>query len=101
LKNSLTTSIIIFFFLVFTGQTTFGASGGTDENFDPSSFIIDHIVDSHEWHLWDKKNGESVAIYLPVILYSKSKGFDVFSSKKISHGHVHKGYRLEIGRAHV
>jgi len=29
-----------------------------------------------------RKNGEEVALYLPVILYSKEKGFDIFSSKK-------------------
>jgi len=45
--------------------------------------------------LWTKQNGESVAIYLPVILYSKAKGFDIFSSKKLAHGHVHNGYVLE------
>ena len=94
MKTRLITSIIILFVLVFTGTTAFGAHGESDE-FDPSSFIIDHITDSHEWHLWDKKNGESVAIYLPVILYSKSKGIDLFSSKKLAHGHVHNGYRLE------
>ena len=82
------------FFLVSIGMTAF-ASGGTGEEFNASSFAIDHIVDSHEWHLWDKKNGESVAIYLPVILYSKGKGFEVFSSKKLAHGHEHNGYRLE------
>ena len=94
MKTRLKTSIILLFSLVFTGTIAF-ASDGTDEKFDPSSFIIDHIGDSHEWHLWDKQNGESVAIYLPVILYSKEKGFDVFSSKKIAHGHVHNGYKLE------
>ena len=95
MKNRLITPIIILFVLVFTGTAAFGAHGEADEKFDPSSFAIDHIVDSHEWHLWDKQNGESVAIYLPVILYSKSKGFDMFSSKKIAHGHVHNGYKLE------
>jgi hypothetical protein len=39
--------------------------------FNPREFILDHISDSHEWHILTKKNGESVAIYLPVILYSK------------------------------
>jgi F-type H+-transporting ATPase subunit a len=97
LKKKLTTSIIILFFLGFTGTTTFGASGGADGEFNPSAFIIDHIVDSHEWHLWTKQNGESVSIYLPVILYSKAKGFEVFSSKKISHGHIHDGYKIEEG----
>jgi len=69
--------------------------GEADEEFNPSAFIMDHISDSHEWHLWTKSNGESVAIYLPVILYSKDKGFETFSSKKLAHGHVYNGYKLE------
>ena len=70
------------------------AAAGTEEEFDASSFILDHIADSHEWHILTKKNGESVAIYLPVILWSKEKGLDVFSSKKLAHGHEYKGYKL-------
>lgn len=66
-----------------------------EEKFDASSFILEHISDSHEWHLLTKKNGESVAIYLPVIVYSKEKGLDVFSSKKLAHGHEYNGYRIE------
>ena len=62
--------------------------------FDASSFILDHIADSHEWHLFTKKNGESVAIYLPVILFSKENGLDIFSSKKLAHGHEYLGYKL-------
>lgn len=66
-----------------------------DEEFDASSFILDHIADSHEWHILTKKNGESVAIYLPVIVYSKEKGLDIFCSKKLSDGNIYKGYKLE------
>ena len=66
-----------------------------EEEFDASSFILEHIADSHEWHILTKKNGESLAIYLPVILYSKEKGLDVFSSRKLAHGHEYKGYKLE------
>ncbi|MDR2888019.1 MAG: F0F1 ATP synthase subunit A [Bacteroidales bacterium] len=100
MKTKPTTSIIILCFLVFTGLTAFGQEGGhgeTEEKFNASSFIMEHLADSHEWHLWTKKNGESVAIYLPVILYSKDKGFDMFSSKKIAHGHEYNGYTLEEG----
>jgi len=64
------------------------------EEFNASEFIIEHVTDSHEWHIMTKKNGESVAIYLPVILYSKEKGLDVFSSKLLAHGHTHDGYML-------
>lgn len=71
--------------------------GEAEEKFNASTFIMEHIADAHEWHLWTKKNGEAVAIYLPVILYSKEKGLDIFSSKKIAHGNVYKGYKLEEG----
>ena len=53
-----------------------------EEEFDASTFILEHIADSHEWHILTKKNGESVAIYLPVILYSKEKGFDILLFEK-------------------
>jgi F-type H+-transporting ATPase subunit a len=69
--------------------------GESEEAFDASTFIMEHIADSHEWHILTKKNGESVAIYLPVILYSKEKGLDIFSSKKLFHGNIYKGYKLE------
>ena len=69
--------------------------GEPDEKFNASEFILEHIADSHEWHLFTKSDGESVAIYLPVILYSKEKGLDIFSSKKIAHGHEYLGYRIE------
>jgi F-type H+-transporting ATPase subunit a len=65
------------------------------EKFDASTFILDHIADSHEWHILTKQNGESIALYLPVIVYSKERGLDIFSSKKLAHGHEYKGYKLE------
>ena len=63
--------------------------------FDASTFILDHIADSHEWHILTKKNGEGVAIYLPVILYSKGKGLNIFSSKRLADGKAYKGYKVE------
>jgi F-type H+-transporting ATPase subunit a len=63
--------------------------------FDASTFILDHIADSHEWHILTKKNGKGVAIYLPVILYSKEKGLDIFSSKRLADGIAYKGYKVQ------
>lgn len=70
------------------------------EKFEAGKFIIDHIKDSHEWHILTKKNGEHVAVYLPVILYSSHSGFHFFMSGKIAHGHHHEGFMLseETGR---
>lgn len=65
-----------------------------DTKFDASTFIIEHVSDSHEWHLWARKDGSSVAVYLPVILYDKTSGLHIFSSRKIAHGHSHEGFAV-------
>jgi F-type H+-transporting ATPase subunit a len=71
------------------------SKSAVEEEFNPSEYILDHIGDSHEWHIYTKKDGESVAIYLPVILYDKESGINVFSSKRLAHGNVYEGYKLE------
>lgn len=65
-----------------------------EEKFDASTFIIDHVADSHEWHLWTRKDGSAVAVYLPVILYDRETGFHLFSSRQIAHGHTHDGFGI-------
>jgi len=92
--------LLIVFNLPVTGQesnssTRENGKEGAEVKFNASTYILEHIADSHEWHIITKKNGESVAIYLPVILFSKEKGLDLFSSKKLAHGHEYKGYKLE------
>jgi len=99
LKTKLIGGLLILILIAGSSRSAFGMEeeekGAQEEPFDASTFILEHIADSHEWHIMTKKNGESVAIYLPVILYSKGKGLDVFSSKRLAHGHEYKGYRLE------
>jgi len=91
----------LFFFLLVAGNslTAFGQEGHEKEEgtgkFDASSFILNHIADAHEWHLYTKKDGESVAIYLPVIVYSKDKGLHIFSARRLAHGQDYMGFRLE------
>ncbi|MFM1792782.1 MAG: synthase subunit [Bacteroidota bacterium] len=66
-----------------------------EKKFEPGKMIMDHISDAHDWHLWGEGHG-SVSIPLPVIIYSKSKGVEVFSSAKFNHGHdAYNGYRLD------
>jgi F-type H+-transporting ATPase subunit a len=64
------------------------------EEFDPSAYILDHIADSHEWHLWTTAGGRHVAIPLPVILWSPEKGLSLFSSARLAHGHSHENYMI-------
>ena len=68
-----------------------------DEEFNASEYIMDHVKDSHEWHILTRKDGHHVSIYLPVILFSKHSGLHAFSSKKIAHGNAHKGFQMGHG----
>jgi len=71
------------------------------EEFNATEYILDHVSDSHEWHLLTKKDGHHVSVPLPVILYSKQSGLHVFSSKHIAHGHSHHGFQMGHGSIEV
>jgi len=77
-------------------QSVFAAgAGGGDGEFDPGSFIFDHIADAYDWHLFDI-NGKQYSVPLPVILYTRDKGLNIFLSDKFDHGHAaYRGFRIE------
>ncbi len=57
----------------------------TAEKFAPGEFMIEHISDSHEWHIITIGHAH-ISIPLPVILYSKVSGWHFFMSSKFHHG---------------
>ncbi len=81
------------------------AEAGEKEGFDANKVIFEHVLDAHEYHFLDIKGADGVAhpvtIPLPVILYSPTKGLDVFMSSAFEHGHKEvNGYKLEHGKIH-
>ncbi len=68
-----------------------------EEEFNSSEYIMEHVKDSHEWHILTKKNGQHVSVPLPVILISKHSGMHAFFSSKIAHGHTHLGFQMGQG----
>lgn len=64
------------------------------KEFEVTEFILDHIGDSHEWHILTTPKGHHVSVYLPVIVYSKYTGLHLFSSRHIAHGHHYKGFSV-------
>jgi len=72
-----------------------------EEEFNATEYILEHVSDSHDWHILTKKDGHHVAVPLPVILYSKHSGFHVFMSSKIAHGHMHEGFQMGHGSIEV
>lgn len=51
-----------------------------DMGFNIADEIFGHISDAYEWHLFSVGATE-VTVHLPIILYSPTKGFSVFSAK--------------------
>ena len=74
--------ISLFFVMFFFAQTVFAEKTASSEGepFNPTPYILHHIADSYEWHLWG-----NVSIPLPVILYTDG-ALDVFMSSEFQHG---------------
>lgn len=92
-------SILLILLLFFTGaEIVFAGPPKTDEHgnkeaFDAGKMIVDHIVDSYEWHI--ATIGEThISAYFPVILYDEGS-WHVFMSSKFNHGYdSYKGYEI-------
>ncbi len=60
---------------------------------EAGKLIMEHISDSHDWHLYAHKT-----FPLPVILYNTERGLTIFMSNKLHHGQLaYKGYIMEEG----
>jgi hypothetical protein len=55
---------------------------------DVKELILEHLKDDYEWHIATYKD-KDISIPLPVILFSKNSGVQLFSSAKF---HQNKGY---------
>lgn len=70
-----------------------------DKPIDVKEIIFDHIGDAYEWHV-TTIGDKHVSIPLPVIVFSKEKGFHTFLSHKLHHGESHKGFHIATEGAH-
>lgn len=67
-----------------------------EEGFNVGKFIIDHVTDKYDWHVWGPHEG-GLTVPLPVILYTKAdgNGLTVFLSSKFHENEEgYKGYTL-------
>ncbi len=58
------------------------------EAFNPNEMIMHHVLDAHEWHLWDvtDESGRVHATSIPLPIILISNGLHVFMSSKFHHG---------------
>jgi F-type H+-transporting ATPase subunit a len=68
---------VCFLLLLFPMGMTAVAGGGGEpgDKFNPGPMIDHHIADSHSWEIF-----HGLTVHLPVIVYSKEQGLDIFSS---------------------
>jgi F-type H+-transporting ATPase subunit a len=66
--------------------------------FNAGEFIFEHIGDAYYWHILTINGRESnhvIAIPLPVVVYSKTSGLNIFISSKFDHGHsIFKNFKI-------
>lgn len=68
----------------------------TTEEPSISEVIIEHVMDNHVWHFF---NGHYGTVYLPVIVQTPERGWEIFSSRNFYNEHhavvEYNGYKLE------
>ena len=85
---------IVFFGYASKTEEKYHEENPVHEKFEPGPFIMDHILDSYDWHIATigKKH---ISIPLPIILYSEYSGFHIFMSSKFHHGHsAYKNFEI-------
>lgn len=60
-----------------------------EEYFDAGKMIIEHVVDSYEWHILTWK-GKHISVYLPVIIFHEGHLLTFSSSNFVDHHTHHK-----------
>src|SRR5574344_1187684 len=85
--------IIIFFSLILTFSFSAFATEGQKEKLNIGETVLEHITDSHSWHIFSYKS-TNIQIPLPVILINNGK-LDVCMSSRLEDGNaIYKGYKL-------
>ena len=86
-----------FLAVVFTAAAAHNEETASDtKKFNVKEFIFSHAGDSYGWHVttWGDTH---ITIPLPIIAYSKDKGWNFFLSSKLHHGEYKGFYLAEEG----
>lgn len=84
-RKLLTLSLLLSAFLLGFSSSSFAAESEEDK----TSFIMHHVVDSHEWHFVTFGHTH-VTLPLPVIVYSGDRGLEFFKSSDFQNHETHK-----------
>ena len=64
-----------------------------EEELNVKTFILDHLADAYEWHIYSDGN-RHLTISLPIILRSKESGWHLFSSSRLRDQASYLGFQV-------
>lgn len=79
----------VFLFLMLLAPTRSFAI----ETASAKDLLFGHIRDQYEWHICEI-DGHKIGVPLPVIVYSKQAGLNIFSSERISEEKSYRGFSI-------
>jgi F-type H+-transporting ATPase subunit a len=89
--------VIVFSVFLLMGNWTVKASdaGESTESgtFNLKEMIFSHVGDAYEWHV-TSLGEHHLSIPLPIIVKSQDRGWFVFSSSNLAHGHGYEGFSI-------
>jgi F-type H+-transporting ATPase subunit a len=96
LKVLKTLFILLFALTVSSGllKANEESASAINKGFDAGKMIMHHVGDAYEWHIADF-GATHISIPLPVILYSKQSGLNIFMSGKFEEGSAtYSGFKI-------
>jgi F-type H+-transporting ATPase subunit a len=96
IKDKLLQNLLAVFMLLLSASSLFAANSNVSMNkeLNVKEFILDHLADSYEWHI-TTIGEKDLSIPLPIILYSKTSGWHLFSASHFHHGeHAVEGFQI-------
>ncbi len=77
---------------IFIPTAASASSAEEGKQIDVQHIIFEHMLDSYSWHI-TRVGEKDIIIHLPVILYSKTSGWHIFSSKRLEeNGGSYQGF---------
>ena len=71
-------------------------SAHEENTFQPVSFLFGHVGDGYDFHITEI-NGHPISVPLLVIAHSEERGWFVFSSSHVAHGHQYENFYIAKG----
>jgi len=75
------------------------APEGEKKKLDVAGAMFSHVGDSHQWHLFGM-SGHPVAVPLPVIVYTATKGLQIFSASNFDYQDMEE-HTMADGKTHI